>query len=701
MAKLNVHITSSLLFFLILLNVYTTTGSDQKIDSVRAVCAGLTDEKELADSYNRLASLYVNTNSDSSLFYAQKAFDLASKVKYDQGKGEALFQISYCYDQSGEWETAIKNLEQAITIFSELHDTTYLIGCTLNIGLLYSYGTDLVKGLEYIIEAKNLAEDNNNIYGLPEAYTNIAWYYEYLDEYRSAYNYYVKALEISDKKNDLDFICMLNIGLGYINIKLQKLDEALENLHKAQELLPKIQDEHMESEVTLLFATYFLETNQLEEAQTEIQKAEKLIEEQNFERLRPDFYSAKGKLLLKQHKYAEALKNLNVAIDYCNELKKYDVIKDIYTDKTEVYARLGLYEKAYEMLQLENQLNEQLQPNKIAQALGEFEHEELLKEQQAQEQLQEKLETEQNRNVRYRERVQLQITAFSSIMLVIIVIVLSYNGILRKKHSKVLKENYETINKQKLLLENNIRKLAEDEQKLKQLNATKDKFFSIIAHDLKNPFNVLLGISDLIRTNADIKHTKEFEELVEGMFQTAQSAYNLLENLLEWSRTQTHSIQFDPKLFNICDVLSANEIIFKQAASAKQIEISWPDKNSANNIFADYNMINFVVRNLLNNAVKFSHEKGKIEVSTHLQETELICVIQDHGIGMDADTLDKLFKIEYSIQRDGTANEKGTGLGLILCKEFIEKNRGEIWVESKEDEGTVFFFSLPTHDIPV
>lgn len=662
------------------------------------VSAGLPEGEELIDNYNKLATLYVYTNTDSSLSYAQKALQIAEKIDYKQGKGEALFYISYCYDQKGHWESAIENLEQAITIFKELNDTTYLIGCTLNIGLLYSYGSDLVKGLEYIIEAKNMAEERPDQYGMPEAYTNIGWYYEYLHEYRSAYNYYIKALEIATTKDETDFICMLNIGLGFVNIKLHKLDEALKNLQKAQELIPQIKDEYIESETTLLFATYYLETSELTEAEKSLQKAEVMIETQNFERLRPDLYLAKGKLRLKQKKYTEALNNFDTALRYCEQLKKYDIINDIYTDETEAFAKLGEYEKAYQMLQLKNQSNELLQPNKIAQVLGEFEHTELLKEQKAQEQLQQELEKEQTRSSLYRERVQLQITAFASIMLVIIVIVLSYYAILRKKHSETLRQNYNTINKQKVLLESNIRKLAEDEQKLKKLNATKDKFFSIIAHDLKNPFNVMIGISDLIRTNSDIKHSKEFEELVEGMFQTATSGYNLLENLLEWSRTQTDSIQFDPQPIKISQVLSANETIFKQAAAAKNIEISWPQKTTEFEILADYNMVNFTVRNLLNNAVKFSHENGKIEVTTQTDYPMLVCTITDHGIGMDEDTLSKLFKIEHSVQRDGTAKEKGTGLGLILCKEFIEKNGGQIRVKSEPDKGSTFSFSLPINN---
>lgn len=264
---------------------------------------------------------------------------------------------------------------------------------------------------------------------------------------------------------------------------------------------------------------------------------------------------------------------------------------------------------------------------------------------------------------------------------------------LRRRHGKILKENYDTINQQKVLLENNLRQLAEDEEKLKQLNATKDKFFSIIAHDLKNPFNVMIGISDLIRSNADIKHTKEFQTMIDGMFEAATSGYNLLENLLEWSRTQTESIQFKPENFSIQKICNANKILFREAAKSKDIQITWPSLNIE--VFADYNMVNFIFRNLINNAIKFSNNGSQIEVNTETMNNMLKCTIKDHGIGMDQETVDKLFKIEHSVQKEGTANEKGTGLGLILCKEFVEKNEGTITVESKVGEGSAFTFYLP------
>lgn len=689
-------------FLYILLVVTLSTGfvktlsaseMEVQIDSLKTICLTEKDEVKLTDNYIRLSSLYAYSSIDSLLFYSQKALELARKNNYTKGIGDALFYVSYGMDQTGDWKQAIDNLEDAISIFREVKDTTSLVASYLNIGVLYSYGTQQVKALEYIIKAKNLAETTDSKFGLSEALTNIGSFYEYLKEYRSAYRYYEKALEIENEANNTDNISMSNIALGYMNIKLNRLDEAFENLKAAQELLPRIKDLHRETEVSILFAYYYLEINHIAEADSVLQKAHQMVHEQRFERLHADVAYLMGKLYLKKGEFQTALFNFNTAIDESRKLDRFDIIGEIFTDKAEVYAQLGQYEKAYRVEQEKNKSDAIIQPNKIAQALGEFELQEQIKEQNRQRELQEQLLEEKDRNTRYKNRVKMQIAIFSSILLVIVVIILSYYALLRKKHASVLKENYNTINRQKLLLEENLKQLAEDEKKLQKLNATKDKFFSIIAHDLKNPFNVMIGISDLMRSNADLKNSKEFETLTEGMFQAATSGYNLLENLLEWSRTQTHEIQFSPESFLIQKVFSANMSLFKEAANSKNISISCPDGNEE--VYADYNMVNFIFRNLLNNAIKFSYESGKIEIFVETEDNVLTCTIRDYGIGMSEDIVDKLFKIEYSVQYDGTANEKGTGLGLILCKEFVEKNCGTIRVESTPGEGSAFSFELP------
>lgn len=248
---------------------------------------------------------------------------------------------------------------------------------------------------------------------------------------------------------------------------------------------------------------------------------------------------------------------------------------------------------------------------------------------------------------------------------------------------------------QMLLSLNN--KLSESEHKLKLANQTKDKFFSIIAHDLRNPFVPIINSSDLLLNYHEKINADEQQKLIKMINSSSKNVYALLENLLHWARTQNGSIEFYPENENIYDLFHKIIKIIYPQAEQKGIEFVC---NLNNNIIVcyDVNMINTVIRNLLTNAIKFTPKGGKIEIGS-LKSNELsghtIFYVKDTGIGMDDATIENLFKLDQKTSRSGTFGETGTGLGLILCKEFIEKHNGNIWVESELGKGSTFYFSLP------
>jgi signal transduction histidine kinase len=166
---------------------------------------------------------------------------------------------------------------------------------------------------------------------------------------------------------------------------------------------------------------------------------------------------------------------------------------------------------------------------------------------------------------------------------------------------------------------------------------------------------------------------------------------------LEWARSQTGDLEYKPALWVMNEIISLNIYLFKENAKAKNIQIGVLNQTDYK-VFADYNMVNFIVRNLLNNAIKFSFQNGKIEIDQQMKDNFYLFTVRDFGVGMNNETINGLFKIESTNPKVGTANEKGTGLGLIICKEFIEKNGGEIWVESQEQRGSIFHFRLPVDD---
>jgi signal transduction histidine kinase len=225
-------------------------------------------------------------------------------------------------------------------------------------------------------------------------------------------------------------------------------------------------------------------------------------------------------------------------------------------------------------------------------------------------------------------------------------------------------------------------------------NASKDKFFSIIAHDLKNPFNALLGLTEIMIENWEEIEDANKIEFIKDLNSTSKATFNLLQNLLQWSRSQTGKIKVETTVFNSSEVVDENLKVLQQHSESKQIKIQ---NNIKNSILckADKNMVSTVFRNLISNAIKFTKPEGAITIDVTDKDVFWQFSVADNGIGMDQETLSKLFSITEKTQRAGTANEEGTGLGLILCKEFIEKNGGTIFVESELNSGSKFCFTVP------
>lgn len=236
----------------------------------------------------------------------------------------------------------------------------------------------------------------------------------------------------------------------------------------------------------------------------------------------------------------------------------------------------------------------------------------------------------------------------------------------------------------------------ETEQKLIQLNAEKDKFFSIIAHDLKGPFNALLGFTELLQDKDLESSPEERLEMVGIVHRSAEKAYKLLDNLLTWSRSQTGGMSFSPTPLKLQKLVADELALLEDQASEKGLVM----KNlvpADQTVFADLNMAGTILRNLLSNAIKFTKSGGTISVSSKVNETKkhLEISVRDTGIGIPEAKVPDLFQLDKSNSTPGTNNEMGTGLGLILCKDFVEKHGGEIWVESEVGKGSIFRFSLP------
>lgn len=245
-----------------------------------------------------------------------------------------------------------------------------------------------------------------------------------------------------------------------------------------------------------------------------------------------------------------------------------------------------------------------------------------------------------------------------------------------------------------LVISYDITQLKINEKALQDLNATKDKFFSIIAHDLKSPFTSILAYSDLIAKNTQKFSPPKLEQMALTIRRAAQNAFGLLENLLSWSRLQTGALLPKPELIDVRHLILEHIELLSPISIIKDIQIEMAE-DTVGLVNADKQMLSTVLRNLTSNAVKFSHTNSKVEIRAVPQDDTILFSVSDNGTGIPEQLIERLFKMESSFTTIGTENEKGSGLGLILCKDFVEKSDGKIWVESTLNVGTTFYFNIP------
>jgi len=286
------------------------------------------------------------------------------------------------------------------------------------------------------------------------------------------------------------------------------------------------------------------------------------------------------------------------------------------------------------------------------------------------------------------------IYAYIVYLILIILAIVAFIKVREQKLRNDKKILEEKVLERTLQIEEKNRLIVSKNQELKELNQTKDKLFSIIGHDLGNQFNIILGFLEVLVSDFKKLDSKKVEYHLTNISKSSKYAYDLLENLLTWSKMQSKLIQFNPIEFNVYSKISESIELFDGACTKKNITLE-VSENEEIVVCADVNMFSTVFRNLVANAIKFSHEDGIISISVKKEDNFCRITVKDNGVGISIENIDKIFRIDSNHTTPGTKGEKGTGLGLILCKEFVEKQGGQIRVESEEGKGSRFSFTLP------
>jgi signal transduction histidine kinase len=630
MSKLKLILTGFLAGFFILVFSINSTAEDVKYLNNKLNNAKNDEEK--LNYLLKLTDIYINNNDTLAQRYAQKTIKLADNLDNVNLKIKA-------YHQCGRAHQLVSNYTLAIN---------------------------------YFLRAKNLCIEIGNKKSLANIYRDLGESYRSFFEYSSSLNYLNKSLKLYIRLNDKigEAKALNRIGAVYAEFdNIKDRNKSLYYVNKSNKIANYEQDFDLLASNHLLIGANYSYLKQYDKAFDNLSKSlaffnrTKNVQDKSLilrniaiVYFRQSDYS--NTIKYGQLAYRDAIQNNNLTYIWLSTNLLFIVYEKIHnSDSALKYlgitsdARSTLYMKEKDMAVYKSEA-------KYQKDLYEFEK----KEEKQQEQ----------------ER-----TIFFIVILILVLASLSFSLMRLRK----LKITYKELNIQKKIIENQKHELA-------LVNNTKDKFFSIIAHDLRSPFNSILGLSRELEYSVEQMEPNEIKDFARGINKASQITYNLLENLLEWAKLQIGIIKPNREILEIRNLIDLIVNLVEVQAYKKAITIN-TQKVTNDNVFADENMLTSVIRNLITNAIKFSPKNKSIIVSSDIIGDMLCVTIKDEGIGINAEQLSQLFNIEHTKSMPGTENETGSGLGLILCKELIEKQGGSISVQSELGVGSSFAITIP------
>lgn len=568
------------------------------------------------------------------------------------------------------------------------------------------------KSVEYGMEAIKFSEKFKDYENLVKAHSYIGVAYRILGNYSEAIDYYYKGLELAKKYGETEQEGYAYINIGNLHIYQEYYYNAIENLNKARVIAQKTENKRMLAYVHLNLGRAQMLREELGAALANFQVALDLRKEIDHTGGQAVCYKYIGDIYTYLEDYSKALKNYNkslVVIDKESDIdlyasikamiskvyyktKKYDKAKlyalkslqiaeevgakIIIKDNTEILADINLrtrnYKEAAKYLNYIIEYNDTLFNQELSEKIFNLEYKSEKQRKQA--------EIDMLAKDKKIRELELSRAKSSNITLIVILVLITGMFIYVLISLKNRREKNHLLEKQKADLD--------------KINKTKDRMFLIISHDLRGPIGNLKSLIEILLEDAEIVKNKSLLDTFNIFMKSVQAVSDLLENLLLWAKSQRGEVSFEPENITLNTVINRNLQLFKSIADIKGISLG-VNLNKSYEVYADKNMLMTVVRNIVSNALKYTQKGGEIQININEDKQFYTVAIVDNGIGFDKETANKIFDSKNFYTTTGTNNEVGSGLGLLLCKDFAEQNGGKIWAESIPGEGAQFYFSVP------
>ncbi|HEY5689558.1 MAG TPA: tetratricopeptide repeat-containing sensor histidine kinase [Yeosuana sp.] len=676
-------ITLFLLFF-----VYSSFSQTKEIDSLYIQLAfEESDTLKVDTSLKLIKRLYDIKDYDKALKYIYESEKLSNAMNYNYGIAEITYFKSLIYASKNDYINAVTGYAKAKALFGNLKDTLGIAKVNNSIGLIEIKRGNYSKGLQYSLSAIKELEKRNLKPELSLAYNNLAKAYFNINAQEKAIEFYVKALQLQIELKQKDAIIESNSRLAELYSAKQEYRKSIEYYETVLKQVGDINDSIKGSILPKLGGEY-LKFNDFDKATTYLLQGLNLNRKIKNKTGLTIALNSLGELNLnlKKTKLAEEqlleAGSLAKSINNNQELLKfYKLMKDLDSTKKDFFGAYIWQREYYDLKQILEKKS--IVKDTLTDASLELSPDfDLSFSNKKSTDLQSTSMADKDNEI---NRFQLIFYA----LLGALAIVSTFLILIYLKRNNSIKYTQELEEKNiKIELQN--KAFQEQTKHLENVNNVKDKLFSIISHDLKDSLSSINGFIDLLKEGSLSR--EEFDNLIPELSENANNASLLLFNLLNWSKSQMHSLEPKPTLFDVQEVFEDKVKLIEQRLDSKGIDLI--DHSLRDFVYADRSMFEIVIQNLLANAVKFCKKGDSITISNHISNGSCIISIADTGIGISKENLGKLFK-SNSFTTIGTNNEKGTGLGLSICKELVELNHGKIWVESNLNVGSTFYVQLP------
>jgi signal transduction histidine kinase/Flp pilus assembly protein TadD len=664
----------------ILALIALATGSShaqrEKIDSLSQVLKGSLPDTSRIKALIELADLNKYINIQQSRQYNDEALALAEKLDDPRMKAMIYSQRAYLMYDSGNPSGALHFDNLSLENNLILRDSDNISRDYNNIGNDYYDLGEYDDAYYYFTQSHRIAGQVHDTLRMLIAYHNVGRVFKELGQYERALDHIQLAKRMSMQQKDDEGIAYAYDEIGDIQLRRNQLDSAQQSLMLAMTTARKFNARYLEPRIHSKLAMVYLKRKEYDIARAHYDSAHALNSFTNDRFGVAEVELGRGIVFSEEGQYDRALEKVEGSLAIAKELNARVLEIKCFNQLATLWELKGDFEKALtyykQYKQLEDTLFSQEMQGKLLRDQLRFETESrdsriaFLSELQV-------LQRGELKKQEFIRNILVVVMALSGILLLSVY----RSGRRRRQINMLLLKHQEETEKRS--------------EELERLNQVKDKFFSIISHDLRSPINALSGLLDLLDKGAVTE--EELPKHIRELKARFNHTRTLLNNLLDWTLLQMDKLNLQASKINIHSIVDEN-IQLLGSVQSKDIKLT-NDVPEDTIGYADSNTINLVIRNLMTNAIKFTNDGGEVLIKAKDSGKEWIVQVSDNGVGMAEDVLKMLFDKTAPYTTRGTANEKGTGLGLILCKEFVEKNGGRIWVESLEEKGSTFYFTLP------